>query len=577
MNNVFRSIIKSFPTIREIKIALTLFTKREWIIFFIAIVIGLATAITLIYKINSRWSIEVPVPGGTLSEGIVGAPRFINPTLEISEADKDITALVYAGLMRLDTTGNPVTDLAESYEISKDGLSYTIKLKEDIYFHDNSPVTVEDVLFTIQVIKNPILKSPKRVSWEGVAVQKIDDRTIEFILKKPFASFLENLTIGILPAHLWNEIPVDQMTFSELNTHAVGAGPYKITDIKKKSSGIIESYSLAAFKKYSPDEPYIQRINFSFFSSESELVRALENGSVDSGSALSPINAEKLSQSGLRLERTVLPRLFALFFNQNKAPLFTDKSVMQAFTIAIDRNLLVNDVLGGYGIATDSPIPKNKESALVESFPSQEERFAEASSILTKNGWAKNSEGIFEKKSKTGTTVLSFSIATADNTELKKAAESIKTQLEAFGASVEIKIYDTGTLNQTIIRPREYEVLLFGQVISHDSDFFAFWHSSQRNDPGLNIAMYTNAKVDSLLESGLKTLDQTLRDKNYGAFESEIKKDLPALFLYSPEFIYVVPKKLKGISLDHVTLGADRFLGVSKWYIETDTIWNIFK
>jgi peptide/nickel transport system substrate-binding protein len=367
------------------------------------------------------------------------------------------------------------------------------------------------------------------------------------------------------------------MTFSELNTRAIGAGPYKITDIQKKSSGIIESYSLSAFKKYLPHESYIQHINFTFFPNEGELVKALENGSVDSGSALSPVNAQKLSESGVRIEKTVLPRLFALFFNQNKAPLFTDKSVVQALNSAIDRNLLVSDVLGGYGIATNSPIPKNKDSAFVESFTSQEERFAQATSILTKNGWTKNTAGIFEKKSKTSTTLLSFSIATADNTELKKAADSIKKQLEAFGALVEVKIYDTGTLNQTIIRPREYEVLLFGQVISHESDFFAFWHSSQRNDPGLNIAMYTNAKVDNLLENGLKTLDQVLRDKNYGAFETEIQKDMPALFLYSPEFIYAVPKKLKGISMDHVALSSDRFLGVTEWYIETDIVWNIFK
>ncbi len=577
MKNVFRSLIQTFPTVREVKLSLTLFTKREWIIFFIALIISTASALILVYKINARISTAVPVPGGTISEGVVGAPRFINPTLEISDADKDITSLVYAGLMQLDTNGNPIPDLAESYEVSKDGLTYTVTLKNDIYFHDNKPVTIDDILFTIQIIKDPILKSPKRVSWEGVAVQKIDDQTVEFTLKKPFVSFLENLTIGILPSHLWSEVPIDQMTFSELNTRAIGAGPYKITDIQKKSSGIIESYSLSAFKKYLPHESYIQHINFTFFPNEGDLIKALENGSVDSGSALSPINAERLLESGLRIEKTVLPRLFALFFNQNKAPLFTDKSVVQALNSAIDRNLLVNDVLGGYGIATNSPIPKNKDSVFVESFTSQEERFAEASSILTKNGWTKNDAGVFEKKSKTSTIPLSFSIATADNTELKKAAESIRKQLETFGALVEVKIYDTGTLNQTIIRPREYEVLLFGQVISHESDFFAFWHSSQRNDPGLNIAMYTNAKVDNLLESGLKTLDQGLRDKNYRAFEAEIQKDMPALFLYSPEFIYAIPKNLKGVSMDHVTLSSDRFLGVTDWHIETDIIWNIFK
>jgi peptide/nickel transport system substrate-binding protein len=198
MKNVFRSFIQAFPTMREIKLSLTLFTKREWIAFFIALGLGIASTLFIIYKINAQFSRTVPVPGGSISEGIVGAPRFINPTLEISDADKDITALVYAGLMRLDVTGNPVPDLAESYEISKDGLSYTLTLKENIYFHDNSPVTIDDILFTIQIIKDPVLKSPKRVSWEGVSVQKIDDKTVEFTLKKPFAS----LKISLLESSL---------------------------------------------------------------------------------------------------------------------------------------------------------------------------------------------------------------------------------------------------------------------------------------------------------------------------------------------------------------------------------------
>jgi peptide/nickel transport system substrate-binding protein len=577
MNTMFRSLRKLFPTAQEIKLSLNLFTRREWIAFFTAATIGLASMIVLIYVVSARFSTVVPIPGGTLSEGIVGAPRFINPTLEISDADKDMTALVYAGLMRLDQTGNPIPNLAESYEISKDGLSYTVVLKDSIYFHDNTPVTVDDILFTIQIIKDPILKSPKRVAWEGVSVQKIDDRTIVFTLKKPFASFLENLTIGILPSHLWNEIPVDQMTFSELNTEAIGAGPYKVSKIQKKSSGVIESFSLTAFKKYSPHEPYIRHINFTFFSNETELVKAINSGSVDSGSALSPENTLKLSDSGLRVEKTVLPRLFALFFNQNQAPLFVDKSVIQALNVAIDRHALLSNVLLGYGIATDSPVPKNREEALQESVIESAERLASATEILTKAGWTKGTDGIFEKKSKTGTTRLSFAITTADNTELKKAAENIQTQLKAFGAEVEVKIYDTGTLNQMVIRPREYEVLLFGQVISHESDYFAFWHSSQRNDPGLNIAMYTNAKVDTLLENGLKALDPETRKKNYTAFETEIKKDMPALFLYSPEFIYVVPKNLKGVAMNHVTLPSDRFLGIADWYIATDTIWNIFR
>ena len=161
-------------------------------------------------------------------------------------------------------------------------------------------------------------------------------------------------------------------------------------------------------------------------------------------------------------------------------------------------------------------------------------------------------------------------------TDLSKSANLIKQNLEEIGIKVNIKTFEIGNLNQSVIRPRDYDELLFGQIINHESDILAFWHSSQRNDPGLNVAMYTNAKVDKILEDAFTTTDENSRVKKYAQCEAEIKKDMPAVFLYSPEFIYVTSKNLQGLSISQITSPADRFLNSYLWYTNTDSIWKIF-
>jgi peptide/nickel transport system substrate-binding protein len=181
-----------------------------------------------------------------------------------------------------------------------------------------------------------------------------------------------------------------------------------------------------------------------------------------------------------------------------------------------------------------------------------------------------------KKISKNKTIELSVTISTLNSNDLVKTANLVKSDWEKIGAKVEIKQFDYGDLQQNIIRPRNFEALLYGEVVGRDMDFFAFWHSSQRNDPGLNISMYANAKVDKLLEDARKTLDNSVRVEKYKNFASEVENDDPAVFLYSPEFIYITPAKINGLSLWSVTLPFERFLNINNWYIETNNLWKFF-
>ncbi|MFA6273443.1 MAG: hypothetical protein WC673_03075 [Candidatus Paceibacterota bacterium] len=137
--------------------------------------------------------------------------------------------------------------------------------------------------------------------------------------------------------------------------------------------------------------------------------------------------------------------------------------------------------------------------------------------------------------------------------------------------------FEPGELNQTVIRPRKYDALLFGEIIGRDPDLFAFWHSSQRNDPGLNVALYANIKADKFLEEARTIADQGARLEKLVAFSEEIKKDIPAIFLYSPDFMYVLPEKIKGFAFGRLTIPSDRFANINQWYVETDKVWGFFQ
>jgi peptide/nickel transport system substrate-binding protein len=195
---------------------------------------------------------------------------------------------------------------------------------------------------------------------------------------------------------------------------------------------------------------------------------------------------------------------------------------------------------------------------------------------LSKSGWAINENGILEKKTKTTKQTLELSISTADSTELKLIAEMVKKSWEELGAKVTVKVYEFGDLSQNIIKTRKYDTLLFGEIINKDLDLYAFWHSSQRNSPGLNVSMYVNSKADKILEDARTSFDEKAKDSLYKSFEEIIKDDVPAIFLYSPEYLYMMSKEIKGYDMKTISSPSDRFSGIDKWYIKTDKVWEIF-
>ncbi|MDO8561846.1 MAG: ABC transporter substrate-binding protein [bacterium] len=554
------------------------FSPGERLLLYILSTTLAVSAIILLIGVNKTVSVVVPTRGGALSEGIVGPPRFINPILDISQADRDMTQLVYSGLTRALPDGSIVPDLAERFEISEDGTTYTFTLRNNAKFHDGTRVTAADVLFTVQAAQNPDIKSARRADWEGVSVSSSDDRTIIFKLQRAYAPFLENTTLGILPKALWASVSAEEFPFSPLNTRPVGSGPYKVYSSKTDATGVATSYELSPFKQPFARAPYVNGITFTFYPNEDTLIKAFNAGAVQSIAGVSPASLPSLKRTDSVIIRAPLPRVFGVFFNQSHAVVLADASVRAGLDAAIDKKALVDTVLLGYGAILDGPIPpgvlaSRPASKLTSTATSTSAYAQKARDIFSRGGWKYDEKSLVWTKKKQ---ILSLSLATADSPELSLTANKIAESWRAAGVVVSIKVYPLSELNTSVIRPRAYDAILFGEVVGRTLDLFAFWHSSQRNDPGLNLAMYANSKVDTILANARAMTDRKAREESYGPFVSAVAKDEPAIFLYAPEFVYVVPKTLQGVKLGALTTPSERFLNVMDWYTETEGVWSFF-
>lgn len=596
----FLSFIKEFriPKKQELTASLKSLSKKEFYVFLVLVLVSFVSMIIILNQLNNKFLVDVPIKGGSITEGVIGIATLVNPVTAISDADKDLVSLVYSGLVRRMPDGSFIPDLAESYTISPDGLTYTFIIKNKTTFHDGVTLTANDVIFTINKIKNQLIKSPRRVGWEGINVEKVDDKTITFKLKQPYISFLDNMTLGILPEHIWQKVEDSNFNISPFNIKAVGSGPYKIKSVLKNKDGLPQEYNLKSFSNFTLGTPHIDNLKIISYPNEKSLMEAMLSDSINQAGGISPKNAEELQKNSHAINTISTSRIFGLFYNSSKNKIFMDAGVVKAFNLVLNRQEIVDKVLYGYGTVIESPIPETIISSTKNAIAFTEDNFKKASDLLDKSGWTIREDGIrakggtttvnkTKKVGKKTTTVkvavnngplvpLGFSITTGDTPELRASTEIIKTQLEKLGIKVDTeKVYEMGPLNQ-IIRDRDYEALFFGQIINHESDLYSFWHSSQKKDPGLNISMYSNAKVDKILEDAQKTISLDGRLAKYKDFINEFNKDLPALLIYSPKYLYATSNELNNINLNSLINPSDRFASIYTWYANKDHVWKIF-
>lgn len=524
-------------------------------LFWIFLITSTLFFFTALISFNQRFLVKVPSYGGEIHEGIIGTPRFINPILATTEQDKDLTSLVFAGLTKKDEGGAIILDVADSILESDDGLRYVVTIKKDALFHDGEKITSDDIIYTVDVIQNPLIKSPHRIKWEGITLEKNSDTEVTFVLKKPFPLFTETLSVGILPKHIWKNLTEDQVSLSDLNIHAIGGGPYSIEEVKTES-GIPTIFTLKANKNYTLGRPYIEKIILSTYQNEKYLIKAFQDGDITRIHGISPEKIGTLGIASSSIKTSLLPRTFAVFFNPNKLSPLADKDVRTALQMSINKQAIIEKVLFNYGKVINSPYPFDTNTELSEYDPEK------AKELLSKTKALKNASNTLE-----------ISLATANTEEMKKVAEMIKDDWQKIGVLASISVYDVSDLNQNIIKDRDFQTLLFGAITESPSDLYAFWHSSQRTYPGLNISNYVSKKLDENLDILRSSKDENERLAAYSATRKEFMEEVPGIFLFSPSLIYITNDKNISFLPRNSYDNSSRFMLIESWYRYTEKVW----
>lgn len=594
------SLSKSrIPKLKQLKYIKKYLSKSELWLLYGSIAMILFSAVcwgTYFYFTNLE---IVPKKGGEYSEGLVGTPKYINPLYEkVSDVDNDISKLIFSSLFKRNKNGELAKDLVEGYQISDDRKVYSLKIRNDVKWHNGARLTANDIYFTFNAIKEPEYKSPLRASFTGVTIEMIDDYNFKFVLSNPYAAFLELLIFGIMPAEIWSFIQPEAANLAGLNLEPIGSGAYRYSGlIKEKKLGTIKEYKLIVNEDYYGQKPYAD-INFKFYATFADAVNALNNNEIDGLSYLpSELKENIITPKTFSFHNLYLPQMTVLFFNQEKNPVLADKALRQAMAYAIDKNFLINDLLDGGAYSVSGPILPNSFVYYNEQ-KEYDYNISEAKKLLDSIDWkiveiteemieqANNdiksededvrakAEKIIQAGSgawlKKDENFLTVNLRTIDREEYQKITEEVKNYWEAIGIKVAVEIIPASQAQAMVIKPRDYELLFYGQTLGADPDPYSFWHSSQANEHGFNIANFINKDVDKLLEDARLTSEISVRQENYQKFQEIIAEEVPAIFMYSPLYTYVQGNSVKGFDVKNIFTPSDRFNNINEWYLETE-------
>jgi peptide/nickel transport system substrate-binding protein len=542
------------------------FTKTERYIFWGSFLVLLASGTLWTLLALQTATIEVPVESSIYREGVIGQPVAINPIIaNLTDADRDLAELLFANL----------TDLAESYTPSSDGQIWNVVLKSDLLWSDGKPLTSDDVIFTIDTIQNPGSRSPLFLTWQGVIIERISEREIEFTLRNPYAFFADNLkNLKIVPKHIFGNIPAENFRLSEFNLEPVGSGPYQFVASEKRKDGFITKYRLRANEQFPNQKPFVREIEVVFFSSPTELINAFNRKDIDGFGGLNSKHIPNLRLAHKILEKAV-PHYYAIFFNKSTKTSLADAIVLRALEFATNKQALIEKVFDGKGVVVNSPIPSTVAGYDRLADPGNEFSIEKANELLDSAKWNLNEEtGIREKKVGRQIEILEYNIVVPQISFLVDTVNILKEDWKQIGISLNPIILSPTDVTNEVIKTRNYQMIIFGNILRNNPDIFSFWHSSERFYPGLNLSLYENKKVDTLLESARKDLDDVSRLEDLSKLQKLITEDRPAIFLYSPLYLYVAPTQLGGFDEPSLVTPSDRFKNINRWYLKTERVFK---
>jgi peptide/nickel transport system substrate-binding protein len=515
---------------------------------------------------------EQPVVGGSYSEALIGKPSRLNPLLDFyNQVDFDLDQLIYSGLVRFDDRGLPHGDLAETWGISKDGTKYSFSIRSQAVWHDGTPLTSEDVVFTVSLLQNEGLPIPQdlREFWSQVNVIALDEKTLQFELPEAFSPFLDYLSFGILPRHLFGDLDPQQILASPLNLQPVGSGAYRFKTLLVEDDQIT-GIDLETFEDYYGDRPFIQDLSFRYYSDAASAMDAFEQGQVKGVSQIpTELLPRALQNENLSLFTGRLPKLTLVYLNLDSKdlPFFRESEVRRALMMGINRRWIADRLLFGQAILADGPIfPENW--AYYSGTPHHEYNPEQAIADLKEAGYTIPAEG-GAARAKEGV-ALRFELAYPEGELYRQIAERIQQDWSRLGVSVTLQEVPNQVLISDYLEPRTYQAALVELDFSRspDPDPYPFWHQAQITS-GQNYAQFDDRQVSEYLEQARVLDDISERTRRYRNFQVRWVGEMPALPLFYPTYSYAVDANIFGVSMGPLYDPSDRFDNLFAWYLQT--------
>ncbi|MBW6511025.1 MAG: peptide-binding protein [Desulfuromonadaceae bacterium] len=488
-----------------------------------------------------RTAEDKPAFGDTFIEASIGEPSNLLPVLSSDSASADINGLIYNGLVRYDKELKIEGDLAESWEISADQRTITFHLRKGVLWHDGTPFTSADVLFTYRMFIDPATPTAYAERYRQVTrAEAPDPGTFRVSYDQPYAPALISWGVAIHPQHL---LAGHDITTSRLSRAPIGTGPYRF---KEWVSG--EKLVLEANPDYFEKPPYIKRIVYRLIPDLSTQFLELQSGGLDF-MGLTPMQYQTQTDTPAFSRNFNKFRYLSFgytYLGYNlRNPLFQDKRVRQALSHAINKDEIVDGVLLGLGRPATGPYKPDSwvYNERVKHYPYDP---VMARKLLAEAGWTDtDSDGIVDHDGKPFT----FTIITNQGNDLRvKTGEIIQRRFREIGVDVKLRVIEWASFLQEFINPGNFDATILGWSGTPEPDQYNIWHSSKTGPRELNFIGFKDDDVDDMLEKGRRTFDLVERKKYYDRFQEILAEEQPYTFLYIAEALPVVAKRFRGIN-----------------------------
>jgi peptide/nickel transport system substrate-binding protein len=516
-----------------------------------------------------------PQKGGSYVEGLVGSIVRLNPVLDLgNQPDRDIDRLLYSGLIRFDSRGVPIPDLAESWAVSADATLYTFTIRPEAVWHDGIPVTSDDVIYTFSKLQDDDFPGSEDLKelWSEINIIRLDDRNVQFQLPEPFAPFMDYLALPLLPEHLLRGVSAGDLVNHPFNLQPVGTGPFRF-DRFLTEAGNITGVSLTSNADYYLQPPFLERVEFRTYATLRAAWDALVDGDIQGLAGLEgEVLGEALAAEGINLHSARLPMASLVYLNTQhpESTFLADKRVRQALLYALNRQSMIDRADSSQALLADGPILPGtwaySDSGLRPDFdPILAADTLESAGWVLPTGATPGSPEYVRAKEDVQ---LEFTLVHPDDARHTALAQAMQSYWAAIGVKVDLEPVDPEQLIDEFLEPRDYEAALadLNLMRSPDPDPYPFWHDSQV-ETGQNYADFADRNISIWLEQARTTPDLGRRADLYQSFQHRFRDQLPALLLSHPVYTMAIRSDMQGVSLGPLFDPSDRLANIMQWYL----------